>query len=433
VFGLFEGAHHFAPEGVCEVGEVAGFVIDGDVEVEAGHFVGGAGAPEDALRGAAGVAGVGRGVIVEDLHFEAGAGGELEGSAELVDVLPVEVPIGDGEEGAAESRRGDGPGAELASDEVGVGDDLPEGDIDGEDEVIADAVVCVAGGNVDAAGGERDVEEFFGGGSGGEPDGEFALVLLGLAGGVVVDLEDEVGAGGDADGGGGGHVENGVTGGPAAETGGGEEAWGTEAGVAGAGGFGVEMAGGAGGVEEEESVVDDAAVAGEEGEAVDEAGGGEAGGDDETAVVVAALGGNIGGEGHAEAGVGGGGGRGWGGGIPLARAAGHALLDPRGDVGDFGGGETAFVLEAKAGAGGLPGGHVALCDDEGDLAGVFAGGFVGIERKGADLAGAMAREAMLLEDAGDAGVEGGGVTQWAYREEERQRESLRERDRGIGP
>ena len=76
--------------------------------------------------------------------------------------------------GAGEAGGEGGAGAELASDEVGVGDDLPEGDIDGEDEVIAEAEIGLTGGDIDAAGGESDIEELLFGGRGGEPDGEFA-------------------------------------------------------------------------------------------------------------------------------------------------------------------------------------------------------------------------------------------------------------------
>ena len=52
---------------------------------------------------------------------------------------------------------------------------------------------AIAGRDIDAVGSERDVHEAAGGGLRGEVEGDAGAVGLGLAGGVVVDLEDEIG------------------------------------------------------------------------------------------------------------------------------------------------------------------------------------------------------------------------------------------------
>ena len=278
--------------------------------------------------------------------------------------------------------------------------------VDGDGEVVGDLVGGVAGRDIDAVGAEGDVDEAAGGRLGGEVEGEAGAVGFGLAGGVVVDLEDEVGGaveeGGDAVG----HAEGEGAGGPAAESAGGEEAGGSEAGIAGAG---IALAGGAGGVLEDDDVVDDFGVAGADIDGADPVIFGGGGGDDEALVEVGAVGGDGEGGGH--------------GGFEIGRAERPAVGDfgrrrrlariafgragggPTGEEGDLGGGESHLMLEVRFG--GQPGGHVALGGDGGDEFGAFGGSGVGDEGEGSDSAVAMAGDAARIEDGRDVVREGG--------------------------
>lgn len=197
-----EKSDHFAPEGLEEFGAV-GRMDGGEGEVEAGHFVGGLRTPTDTARRAGGVVGIAGRVVVGEVHFKARAGGKGERLAVAIAFLPVEVPIVDAEDFAAASGGEYGAGAETAREIVGVRDDAIDGDVDRQREVIANPVARCAGRDVDLAGAKREIEQGAGGRRRGEVEADARAIGLGLAGGVVVDLEHEVAARGPASGGAG--------------------------------------------------------------------------------------------------------------------------------------------------------------------------------------------------------------------------------------
>ena len=244
------------------------------------------------------------------------------------------------------------------------------------------------------------------GGCGGEVEGEAGAVGFGLAGGVVVDLQDEIGGAVEEGRDVVGHAEGEGAGGPAAESARGQEAGGAEAGVAGAG---IAFAGGARGVLEDDDVVDHFGVAGADIDGADPVVGGGGRGDDEALIEVGAVGGDVEGGGHdgfeiglaERPALGDFGGR-----RSLARVAfGRAGGGPTGEQGDLGGGEPHLVLEARRG--GQPRRHVALGGDGGDQAGAFGGSGVGDEGEGRDAAVAVAGDAARVEERRDVVGEGG--------------------------
>jgi hypothetical protein len=108
---------------------------------------------------------------------------------------------------------------------VGVGEDGNGVDVHGNGEVIADFVSALAGRNIDAIGAERYVEFAAGGLLAGEIKCDTSAVDGGFAGGMVVDLEDEVGARVEKLGDVGGELDGLSAGGPAAEAARGQESW----------------------------------------------------------------------------------------------------------------------------------------------------------------------------------------------------------------
>ena len=105
----------------------------------------------------------------------------------------------------------------------------------------------------------RDVDEAAGGRLGGEVEGEASAIGFGLAGGVVVNLEHEIGVAVEEGGDVVGHAKGKGAWGPAAKSARGEEAGRTEARVAFAG---IAFSGGARGVLEDDDVVDYSRIAG---------------------------------------------------------------------------------------------------------------------------------------------------------------------------
>src|SRR4030095_17266657 len=104
---------------------------------------------------------------------------------------PVESPIGDAEQGAACAVGEYGVRVHRFADVMGVGDDADSVHLDGNREVVGGLKSGGAWRNVDAVGAQRDVDQAARGWLGGKVEGKPGTVGFGLAGGVVVDLEDE--------------------------------------------------------------------------------------------------------------------------------------------------------------------------------------------------------------------------------------------------
>src|SRR5207247_1822918 len=81
----------------------------------------------------------------------------------------------------------------FAADQVHVGDDAEQGDIDGKRDADVARVVCIAGGDVDLTRGEHEAGEDLYDGFFLKVDRDGRLVLVFAAVGVVVHLEDDVG------------------------------------------------------------------------------------------------------------------------------------------------------------------------------------------------------------------------------------------------
>ena len=164
------------------------------------------------------IAGVGGGVVVGVAHVEDGVAREGERGGEAVDGLAVDVPVRDEEEGLALAVGEGGPGLHALAEVVGVGVDAEEVDGDGELEFIFDDEVGVAGRDVEG-GVVLKLEEHGLGGGGvvGEVEADAGADGLGLAGGLEVEVEDEVVAGVEAPGHGGGLDEGGGVGLPEEE------------------------------------------------------------------------------------------------------------------------------------------------------------------------------------------------------------------------
>ena len=240
------------------------------------------------------------------------------------------------------------------------------------------------------------------GSGGGEDEAEAGLIRGGAAVGGVVNLEDEVTAGGN---------EFGV-------------AWGEKVGI-GAGEVGGDdliesgkalqrlALGGeehAGrlvaepfrtrGANEDDGVMDVGAALGADFEGGDPAVRGEAGGHDHMLIIDFAGGGNGKGGGHGEDGLGRGDAPAFG---PVAgrgdgAARGSAGVGPVSEGGDFGGGEAGIVGKLARFGGGKPGGHGVAEDGVADGAGVGAGLLVGEQGHGRGLTGAMAGLAVAFEN-----------------------------------
>ena len=399
-----------------------------DLQPEVAHLVDGAVAGVDADGWGVGVTGVGGGVVVGVVHVEDGVSGEEDGDGEAVDGLAVDVPVVDEDETLLFAVGEEGVGLHGFAEVVGVEVDAEEVNVYGELELVVDEEGWVAGGNVEC-GVVFKLEEHGVLGSGGvaEVEADGGLDGLGLAGGLEVHVEDEVVAGVETLGHGGGFDEGGGVGLPEEEVGVGVE------GGAGVDGDvhafdaqlpvgGEETAEGGGSVDDDVGVVDDAGRAGLDLHGSDVAGAVDGDREDEVAEEVGAGGGDLHGgvDGEdevrrADLPVGGVDGRGGSfGGVAFGHPGGGPLADQVNVV--FG--EATGIGEVSEAGFGEPGRHVAAGGDllhEGSPA---LGVGVGEEREGPGAAGVMACGAVLVDDGGDVtsvgdggffGLDGAGV------------------------
>ena len=161
---------------------------------------------------------VGGGVVVGVTHVDGGAGGERDGLGVAVDGLAVDVPVVNEDEGAALAGGKDGPALHAPGEIVGVG-------VDGEEVYVGGEFEGVLYGEAGGAGWDVECGVIFkleedgelGGGGWGEVEADAGANGLGLAGGLEVHIQDEVVAGVETPGLGGGLDEGGGVGLPVEE------------------------------------------------------------------------------------------------------------------------------------------------------------------------------------------------------------------------
>src|ERR1019366_7588170 len=90
-----------------------------------------AGPPAVRAGGGVGLGGLGGGVVGGEFHLDARVLGQADGGSVAILALPVEIPIGNAQQGAARAIGEDGVGVHGFADVVGVGDDADGVDIDG--------------------------------------------------------------------------------------------------------------------------------------------------------------------------------------------------------------------------------------------------------------------------------------------------------------
>lgn len=202
VLGIFFEAafERGAMEGAARVG--AGVVgLRQELQPEVSHLVLRAIAVDNALRRLMGIARVGGGVVVAPTHVDGGAFGQMNGLAIAIDGLPVDVPVGDVEQGQGLAVGEIGPGFDVVAEVVGVGIDGEQVSGYGQGEAIGDLEIFGIGGDVEGVVALHLNEHGGLGGRGvGEVDADGGLEEFGLAGGLEMGVEDEVGTGAQSEG-----------------------------------------------------------------------------------------------------------------------------------------------------------------------------------------------------------------------------------------
>ena len=299
-----DAADDAALVGFGHFGEV-GLLHGDELNEGGGHFVGGFFAEGDAAGRIAGVANVGGGIVVEGFEHDLGAGGQTDGGLALIEALPVEVPVVDPDQLERLAGGRNGGDAEIAADEVHVGKEGEHFHLDGDAEFVAGAESGFARRNVDLVVEQHDIDHRAARRLVGQEKADGRLLDLGLAAGMQVKLQDEVGAVFPGHGNAVGQGAGFAAGGPGGHAAGKEAAGNVQAALKAGERIGfVVFASFAGGVGREQGVMDDAAVAGTIFEGLDVLAGGNFEVEDEIAIDIGPVGGNGIGLGHREDDVG---------------------------------------------------------------------------------------------------------------------------------
>src|ERR1035437_2740867 len=110
-----ERSHHLTPKRLAQLVFV-GCARGDHFKMQSGHLVGGCGSPGDARGRVVGIARIGGGIIVGEFHFDARVRRQADGRGVAILALPVEIPIGDAEQGAARAIGEDGVGVHGFAD-----------------------------------------------------------------------------------------------------------------------------------------------------------------------------------------------------------------------------------------------------------------------------------------------------------------------------
>ncbi len=131
-------------------------------------------------------------IVVGVAHGEASASGQKDGDGATKIALPIEIPVFDEEETPG-SATGEGCECFHAFGKVmGMGQEAEQFHIDGQGVTVLNAEGCRAGGNVDGVGTETYLEWSVSRRNGGKIKSDGGLDRLGLAGGLHMQLQNEI-------------------------------------------------------------------------------------------------------------------------------------------------------------------------------------------------------------------------------------------------